>query len=143
MNREFQIEIEGETWVWDVSKLIELTQKYSVTTYEIPDSFLSEYSWGESHPSEHIHRVLNSDLSCPIIIWDGMVVDGCHRICKALASGVSVIQAVEIINMPPPEYRLDHSPLPSSDKWTFHDVVEIMKAIYSYKDPHEKHSLDF
>lgn len=34
-------------------------------------------------PSDHWNRILNADLSYPILVHNGFVVDGMHRIAKA------------------------------------------------------------
>ena len=142
MDQKFMLEVEGDTLVWNVKPLLEKTKTSLPFQWEIPSSFLEEYSWGEDHPSEHIHRILNANLDYPIIIWDGIILDGCHRVCKTLAQGNTFISAIEIINIPPPDDTLSENPHPPSEKWTFKDVVEIVKAIISYRDPNERHPLD-
>jgi hypothetical protein len=142
MSEEFTLEIEGLTLVWDVEHLISKTKNLGSFQWEIPSSFLEEYSWGDEHPSTHLQRVLDANLESPIIIWDGIVLDGCHRVCKALAQGRNTISAVEIVNIPPPKDSLDSNPYPHTEKWTFKDIVEITKAVLLYNSKNEIHPLD-
>ena len=142
MVSEFHADVDGLTYVWEVKSFFKLTEGKEVFEYKIPSSFLEGYSWGQDHPSTHIHRILNADLQYPIIVWDGFIVDGCHRVCKALSMGLDSVHAIEIVNIPPPDRILEDNPFPPSEKWTFFDVVEIMKSFYSYKDPHERHPID-
>ena len=92
--------------VWDVSKLIELSGKKEATDWEIPSDFLEGWSWGDSHLSDHILRCLKADMSCPVLVCDGLVVDGCHRICRTISLGHRIIKAVDLTDcMPPPDWR--------------------------------------
>jgi hypothetical protein len=45
------------------------------------------------------------DLSCPIILSsDGWVMDGVHRVGKALLEGRERVQAVRLRSDPPPDF---------------------------------------
>ena len=51
----------------------------------------------------HIRAVLNADLSHPIILdEDGVVMDGRHRIMKAMLNNEPTIKAVRFDENPPP-----------------------------------------
>ncbi len=53
----------------------------------------------------HVKRVVDSDLSYPVIISpSGSVMDGMHRLVKAFVSGVSLVKAVRFSEMPPSDY---------------------------------------
>jgi hypothetical protein len=54
---------------------------------------------------EH-HRLINEvDLVDPIILDpDGRVLDGMHRVARALLDGRSTITAKRLLNMPSPDY---------------------------------------
>lgn len=53
----------------------------------------------------HIKSVLEADLDCPIILDDeGYVMDGRHRIAKALLEGRETIKFVRFEKTPPPDY---------------------------------------
>ena len=46
---------------------------------------------------DHIDRILKADTSYPIIVWKGRrVLDGFHRVVKAIYEGKSSIQAYEL-----------------------------------------------
>jgi len=52
--------------------------------------------------ASHVARVLDADLSYPIILSpDGDIMDGGHRVAKAIVEGVPTIKAVRFVSMPP------------------------------------------
>ena len=52
---------------------------------------------------EHIKRVKAADLDFPIIISpNGVIVDGRHRLAKALLDGNNTIKVVQLEEMPTP-----------------------------------------
>jgi len=54
---------------------------------------------------EHVVLLDAADLSYPIILAaDGSVMDGRHRVAKALREGRSTIDAVQFAEDPPPDY---------------------------------------
>ena len=55
--------------------------------------------------AEHARKIRDADLSFPIILSaDGRLMDGGHRIAKALISGHSEIRAVRFSMDPEPDY---------------------------------------
>ena len=53
----------------------------------------------------HANLINEADLSHPIILSkDGSVMDGMHRVCKALVLGMDSIQAVQFQTNPDPDY---------------------------------------
>jgi len=53
----------------------------------------------------HARLMLDCDLNFPVILSsDGRVMDGMHRICKALLQGMDDIEAVRFVNDPEPDY---------------------------------------
>jgi len=53
---------------------------------------------------EHCQRILAADLSHPVILSPkGEVLDGVHRIAKALLAGQTTVRAVRLPAMPPPD----------------------------------------
>jgi hypothetical protein len=49
--------------------------------------------------------MLDGDLAFPVILSsDGRVMDGMHRICKALLQGLDDIEAVRFVEDPEPDY---------------------------------------
>ena len=66
---------------------------------------------------EHCSLILASDMSYPIILdCTGRVMDGMHRVCKALMEGATSIAAVQFLADPEPDY-VNRTPesLPSDD----------------------------
>jgi len=54
---------------------------------------------------DHAHLMLDCDLGFPIILSsDGRVMDGMHRVCKALLEGHAEIEAVRFVQDPEPDY---------------------------------------
>lgn len=52
---------------------------------------------------QHMSRILSADLSRPVILdADGSVMDGAHRICKAILLGEQTIRFVRFTETPPP-----------------------------------------
>jgi hypothetical protein len=56
----------------------------------------------------HFERIQKADLSYPIILnHDGSLMDGGHRLCKALLEGRREIKAVRFASMPVPDEIID------------------------------------
>jgi hypothetical protein len=54
----------------------------------------------------HLRRVLEVDLAYPVILGpDGRVMDGMHRIARALIDGRSTITAVRFAVLPAPDHN--------------------------------------
>jgi len=66
---------------------------------------------------EHLRLVLAADLRYPIILdQDGRLMDGMHRVGKALLEGVREIPAVRFIEDPQPDFvNCDPDLLPYHD----------------------------
>ena len=100
---------------WDVDRLIRLSRGLPVQS--VPVASISEVDtgyWFEGsavRPTvrsvvEHAKLMLEADLSYPIILGhDGRVMDGMHRIARALLEGVAEISAVRFESLPEPDYR--------------------------------------
>lgn len=90
---------------WFVSRLIELSRDLPVM--EIPMDHLNIYNKYDSLTLRdfvmHMKAVMESDLNYPIILdEDGDVMDGRHRIMKALYLGCETIKAVRFQENPTP-----------------------------------------
>lgn len=103
-----------ERGTWDVYKLWELSKDLPVTMRD-PDSFpeMNDWSWDEEINIkifvEHMERVLEADLSFPIILdAEGNVMDGHHRLAKAALEGVKV-RVVQFEITPEPNGPPDNS----------------------------------
>jgi hypothetical protein len=96
--------------VWSVARLFKLVE--SLPVIEIP---LDHLSVGHKYDPlsiremvMHMKAVLAADLSYPIILdEDGEILDGRHRIMKALLEGRSTIKAVRFDINPDPCKVLD------------------------------------
>ncbi len=105
---------EGGLLAWDVRRLVALSQGLPVL--EVPVADIQEldephwYSHGTGTPtcrsiSEHCSLIQAADLSHPIILdASGRVMDGMHRVCKALVLGASGIKAVQFARTPEPDF---------------------------------------
>jgi hypothetical protein len=55
--------------------------------------------------ADHARLIRDCDFAFPIILSsDGRVMDGMHRVCKALLEGLSDIEAVRFVQDPEPDY---------------------------------------
>lgn len=65
------------------------------------NSMLHQNRWNEINAidlAEHYNRINNSDLKYPIIMdYDGKIIDGFHRVTKAILKGHTHIKAVKIL----------------------------------------------
>ena len=108
---------------WDVRRLIMLARDLAVIEIDprqIPEIHQNHwYQAAGQVPSpqsivEHTRLIQACDLSYPIILGaDGRVMDGMHRVCKALLNGVTVLKAVQFRQDPEPDFRQcqpDHLP---------------------------------
>ena len=99
---------------WNVHRLVELSQTLArerVPLSEIRE--LDEPYWtsGENQRLtcrqmvDHARLMLDCDLVYPVILSsDGRVMDGMHRVCKALLQGFADIEAVRFIDDPEPDH---------------------------------------
>jgi len=77
---------------------------------EMPLEHLNIYNIGFDSDSirkfvSHMKSIMNADLDYPIILdEDGYVMDGRHRIAKALFEGKETIKFVRFENTPDPDY---------------------------------------
>ncbi len=92
---------------WFVLRLIEKAKDLPVE--EMPMSALNIYRLAPGITSMksfvgHIQKVLDADLSYPIILdEEGYVMDGRHRIAKALLEGHKTIKFVRVEETPGPD----------------------------------------
>jgi len=66
---------------------------------------------------DHARLISECDLAFPVILSnDGRVMDGMHRICKALLLGEESIEAVRFLHDPEPDHiGVDPDELPYTD----------------------------
>lgn len=99
---------------WDIRRLVELSRDFPVeqiSPAEIAE--LDETHWyadeGDSPTCrsmlQHMQLIDEVDLSHPIILdRDGRVMDGMHRVCRAVREGADRIPAVRFVNNPEPNF---------------------------------------
>lgn len=111
---------------WDVDRLVALSKDLPRIRIELSAiSELDEAYWfsgGASQATcraivEHARFIEEADLSFPIILSsDGRVMDGMHRVGKALLNGQTDIEAVRFVRDPEPDYvGVDPDELPYDD----------------------------
>jgi len=93
---------------WRVARLIELSKNCKIVKIKLKfiniNSIIPEVSGALAY-IEHIKQVNNADLSYPIILSEsGEIMDGRHRICKALLKNKSTIKAVIFKSDPEPDW---------------------------------------
>lgn len=91
---------------WSVPRLFELSR--SLPVMEVPLNHLNVYGIYEKLTFRemvmHMRAVNDADLNFPIILdEDGELMDGRHRLMKAMLEGAETIKAVRFNENPPPD----------------------------------------
>jgi hypothetical protein len=99
---------------WDVRRLVRLSRGLPVQAVPLAQiaelDFEHWYGHGEARPTvrsiiEHCQLMLAADLAYPIILDSaGRVMDGMHRVSKALMQGHTHIDAVQFVLDPAPDH---------------------------------------
>ncbi len=99
---------------WDVRRLVELTRDFPVKQIRLTEiAELDETHWYEHEGDsptcrsllQHMRLIDEVDLRYPIILdEDGRVMDGMHRVCKALREGNNEVPAVQFDTNPQPDF---------------------------------------
>ena len=106
-------ESENGLLAWDVLKLIKLTKNVDVEQVALSEirELKETYWFGLGAPPitedivQHAKQIFEADLSYPIILCpEGRVMDGMHRVCKALLAGHQSISAVRLLELNKPDY---------------------------------------
>ena len=125
MRQQYHIRQVGEdTHVWDVNRLLRVHA--NVPTQAVALSQIAEiqqaYWFPNTHPStadivEHMRLVEAADLAYPILMdAEGKLMDGMHRVAKALLAGHSHIHAQLLPQTPAPDFiNVDVDSLPYDD----------------------------
>ena len=100
---------------WDVDRLIRLSAQLPVEEVLLADigDVDTDYWFDRSMETasvrkvvEHMRLVAVADLAYPIILGpDGRVMDGMHRVARALLEGRRTVRAVRFESLPDPDYR--------------------------------------
>lgn len=100
---------------WDVDRLIRLSRGLPARPLAV-DSVgeVDTVYWFDASTAAptvravvaHARRMLDADMSHPVILGpDGRVMDGMHRIARALLEGKPEVSAVRFPELPEPDYR--------------------------------------
>ncbi len=111
---------------WDIRRLVELTRDLPIEEIQLADiAELDETHWYEHEGDsptcrsllQHMQLIDEVDLSDPIILdQDGRVMDGMHRVCKAIREGKDKVPAVRFVTNPEPNFvGCDPNELPYDD----------------------------
>jgi hypothetical protein len=111
---------------WDVRRLVRLSRGLPVQAVPLAQiaelDFEHWYGHGEARPTvrsiiDHCQLMLAADLAYPIILDSaGRVMDGMHRVSKALMQGHTHIDAVQFVLDPAPDHTgCDPDSLPYDD----------------------------
>ena len=98
---------------WDVHRLVELSKDLPVRSVRVADiTDVDTNYWFATDAVtvrgvvEHMSLVIEVDPSFPIILAaSGRVMDGMHRVARALLHGETTIRAVQFDVDPEPDYR--------------------------------------
>lgn len=105
--------IDGQRYVWFVDNLIEQAKGLAVFDLNVEDvEELDQDCWFGAfyEPTirrviAHCARIMEADLSYPIILnADGKLMDGGHRLGKAILTGQATVKAVQFREMPVPDH---------------------------------------
>jgi hypothetical protein len=101
-------------YAWDIDRLIELSKDFESLDVRL-DSIheLDENFWFANQDDiptvraivGHIKLIEETDLKFPIILSsEGRIMDGMHRVSKALLKDLKTIKAVRFTETPKPDY---------------------------------------
>ncbi|MCU1492475.1 MAG: hypothetical protein JWO62_239 [Acidimicrobiaceae bacterium] len=102
---------------WDVDRLIRLSRDFPVGEISLDEiKEIDAVYWFDSREvptvrsiAEHARLIEEVDLAWPIILGpDGRVMDGMHRVARALLEGRSAVRAVRFEHLPEPDYQNCH-----------------------------------
>ena len=125
MRRQYHSRVvNGRTLIWDVHRLVELTRTYPVRQLPLSQiAELDECFWFQGEPATcravalHAKLIQEVDPAHPIILSSsGRVMDGMHRVCRALLENRSALPAVQFVEDPKPDFiDADIDALPYGD----------------------------
>ena len=126
MRQQYHIrQVGSDTHVWDVNRLLRVHADLPTEQLALADvaELQQAYWYADSHPStleliEHMRLVAAADLAYPILIdAEGGLMDGMHRIVKAVLAGHSHIAAQRLPHTSAPDYiNVDVDSLPDGDE---------------------------
>ena len=95
--------------VWTVSNLIERAKELEPFDLPLAAVYSGSAVWdpvtSAYEMAKHMRRVLDVDTSKPVILdQEGFIMDGWHRVTRALIDGKATIKAVRFDVTPPPDH---------------------------------------
>ncbi|QRZ13300.1 GNAT family N-acetyltransferase [Paracoccus methylovorus] len=127
--------IQGDLHAWDVHRLIRLSKHLTPKLVRLEDiAELDENWWYEGQENlptpralaAHMALVQQTDLAYPILLCaDGRLMDGMHRLVKALLDDRTHIQAIRFPVTPEADYiNVSADDLPYPDEEVSKDVMD-------------------
>ncbi|GAF88183.1 unnamed protein product, partial [marine sediment metagenome] len=105
-NQRCRVTYPNEIAEWCVSRLIDKAKKLKPFDYPLCCADLTAMDMNNSMYQfiQHMKQVNEADLKYPIILdAEGGIMDGRHRIAKAILTGKAVIKAVRFEKTPEPD----------------------------------------
>ncbi len=98
--------------VWGVTRLMEKAKGLEPFDLPLRAIYIGQKVWKKIETplalASHMRQVMAADLSYPIILdEEGFIMDGWHRVAKALFEGHSTIKAVRFDITPPHDFTED------------------------------------
>jgi len=104
----------GGFYAWDVGRLIKLSSDLEIREIALSEiGEIDENYWfdsGSDVPTcrriiDHMHLINKADLAFPIILCPNLrIMDGMHRVAKALLQNRASIPAVTFTKLPQPDF---------------------------------------
>ena len=94
---------------WDMSTIIKASESLKVFDLQLAAIDLNVFMWGKESQDMvsflcHFKRIKKTKLNHPVILDpSGYIIDGWHRVAKAILSGKRTIKAIRLIVMPEPD----------------------------------------
>jgi hypothetical protein len=108
---------------WDVDRLVSMSKHLIPQLVPVADiREVDETYWGAQmtcrQVADHARLIEEADLTFPVILSsDGRIMDGMHRVLKAVLVGRSHIPALRFSSDPTPDYvGVDPSELPYEEE---------------------------
>lgn len=119
-------QVGDDTFTWDVHSLVKLSTDLPVKLVPLGNIAELDENWWFANGKDiaspraiahHMELVNKTDLAYPIILCaEGRLMDGMHRVVKALVENRPVIHAVQFSATPAPDFlNVDIDSLPYDD----------------------------
>lgn len=116
-----------DRWIWDVHHLLRQAAPLPVLDVAVADIAELQENWWFPNPDDlptpealvaHMRLVQAADLRYPILLCaEGRLMDGMHRVCKALLTGQATLPARRFGVTPEPDFlNVDIAKLPYPDE---------------------------